>query len=45
MDIAAAALELVLRPERKRSADKRSGALRVSWHDAIFQSPAFARKT
>jgi hypothetical protein len=45
MNLAAAALELVLRPQRKRSADERSGALRVWWHDGIFQSRAFSRKT
>jgi hypothetical protein len=45
MDIATAADELVLRPERKRSAAERSGVLRVWWHDGILQSVAFARKT
>jgi len=45
MNLAAAALELVLWPEGKRSADERSGALRVWWHDGILLSGAFARKT
>jgi hypothetical protein len=45
MNVAAAALELVLRPQRKRPADERSSALGVWWHDGIFQSATFARKT